>query len=200
MQRLRHSFTVLAWQTGVGYLVLWSVTYWTLADGAAFFGQSAACHADSAQALFYWACDPPSPLESLASLANLALTVTVWAPIFVVAATVDPDALIIAVPIVALHVIGLPLGLLVLIRVLARIFDAVRALGRRLWAAVPAAGRLLDRAPSGRCPTEGAAGGTIKVAGTPLDAASGRRQQRTSFRGLHSVDGVARSCLSARPR
>jgi len=143
MQRVRDYCGILAWQTGIGYLMLWAVTYWALADGAAFFGQSGACHADGAQVLFYWACDPPSGLENLAAMANFALTVTIWAPVFVAAATVDPDALIIAVPIVAVHLIGLPLGLLVLIRVLARACDAIRTLRRRIRGAVStAAGHL----------------------------------------------------------
>jgi hypothetical protein len=148
MQRLRDYCGILAWQTGIGYLGLWAVTYWTLADGAAVFGQSGACHADSAQVLFYWACDPPSGLESLAAVANFALTVTVWAPVFVAAATVDPDALIVAVPIVAVHLVGLPLGLLVLIRLLARTFDAIRMLRRRIWGAASAAAGGRSAAPN----------------------------------------------------
>ncbi len=143
MRRLRDYCGILAWQTGIGYLLLWTVAYWTLADGAAVFGQSAACHADSAQVLFYWACDPPSPLASLADVANFALTVTVWAPVFVAAATVDQDALIIAVPIIATHVIGLPLGLLVIIRACARACDAARTLRRHI--------RGVASAAAGRC-------------------------------------------------
>src|ERR1700730_8495411 len=107
MQRLRDYCGIFAWQAGLGYLLLWGLTYWTLADGGAVFGQSGACHADSAQVLFYWACDPASPRQTLASVANFALTPTVWAPVFVAAATVDPAAVILAVPIVAVHVIGL---------------------------------------------------------------------------------------------
>ena len=101
MQRLKDYCGIFAWQTGLGYLVLWGMAYWTLAHGAAVFGGSGVCHADSAQVLFYWACEPASPLAILAGAANFALTATVWAPVFVAAATVDPDAVIIAVPIVA---------------------------------------------------------------------------------------------------
>jgi hypothetical protein len=132
MQRLRDYCGIFAWQTGLGYLVLWGMAYWTLAHGAAVFGGSGVCHADSAQVLFYWACDPASPFAILAGVANFALTATVWAPVFVAAATVDPDAVVIAVPIVTLHLLGLPLGILVLVRILARSFDAVRALRRRV--------------------------------------------------------------------
>ncbi len=132
MRRLRDYCGILAWQTGLGYLLLWGVTYWTLAEGGSVFGRSGVCHADSAQVLFYWTCDPASPLQILASVADFALTATVWAPIFVAAATVDPAAVDLVLPIIALHVIGLPLGILVLIRLLARTFDALRALRHRI--------------------------------------------------------------------
>jgi hypothetical protein len=144
MQRLKDYCGIVAWQTGLGYLMLWAVTYWTLAEAGAVFGRSGVCHPDSAQVLFFWACDPSSPLAILANVANSALTVTVWAPIFVAAATVDPDAAIVAIPIVAVHVLGLPLGLLVVIRLSARTCDAVRALWRwALWR------RTLRRRPHG---------------------------------------------------
>lgn len=136
MRRLRDYCGILAWQTGLGYLLLWGVTYWTLAEGGSVFGRSGVCHADSAQVLFYWACDPASPLQILASVADFALTATVWAPVFVAAATVDPDAVNLALPIIALHVIGLPLGILVLIRLLARTCDALRTLRQRIHEAV----------------------------------------------------------------
>jgi hypothetical protein len=132
MQRLRDYCGIFAWQTGLGYLVLWGMAYWTLAHGAVVFGGSGVCHADGAQVLFYWACDRASPLAILAGVADFALTATVWAPVFIAAATVDPDAVAIAVPIVGLHLLGLPLGILVLVRLSARSFDALRALRRRL--------------------------------------------------------------------
>jgi hypothetical protein len=63
----------------------------------------------------------------------------------------------IALPIVAVHVFGLPFGILVLIRLLARSFDAVRALRRRIHrAALAAIGVGSVRHPTGgsapRCP------------------------------------------------
>jgi hypothetical protein len=130
MQRLRDYCGIIAWQTGLGYLMLWGFTYWTLAEGGAVFGRSGVCHADSAQVLFYWACDPASPFQILATVANFALTTTVWAPVFVAAATVNGDAVMLAIPIVAVHVLGLPLGILVLIRLMIRTLEAVRALCR----------------------------------------------------------------------
>lgn len=130
MQRLKECLKeycrILAWQTGIGYLLLWAVTYWTLDDGPTVFGRSGVCHADAAAVLFYWTCDPASPLQILAGVANSALTATVWAPVYVAAATVDHAFIAIAAPIVAAHMIGLPLALFVLIRTLARAFDRLR--------------------------------------------------------------------------
>jgi hypothetical protein len=68
----------------------------------------------------------------------------------VAAATVEPAAAIIAVPIVAVHVLGLPLGILVLIRLLARAFDAVRALRGRIRHGITSR-RQTPRAPVGCC-------------------------------------------------
>ena len=128
MQRLKDYCAFLAWQTGISYLLLWAVTYWVLSEGPAVFAQSGVCPVDDAQVLFYWACDPASPLAILASVANFALTTVVWAPVFAAAATVDPEAALLAGPIVAVHVFGLPLGILVMVRLSARAFDAARAL------------------------------------------------------------------------
>jgi hypothetical protein len=65
----------------------------------------------------------------LASVANAALTATVWAPVYLAAATTQPEAAVRAVPIIALHVIGLPLSLLVLVRLLAGAFDLRARIG-----------------------------------------------------------------------
>src|SRR5262245_45036174 len=119
MRRLKDYCKLIAWQAGIGYLLLWAVTFWTLDDGATVFGKSGVCFPDQAKVLFYWVCEASSPLTILASVANAALTATVWAPVYIAAATVQPDAALIAGPIIALHVIGLPLGLFVLVRLLA---------------------------------------------------------------------------------
>src|SRR5437870_13704942 len=100
MQRLRSYFNAVIWQSGLGYLALWAVTFWALDRGAAVFDASGVCHPDEAKVLFYWVCDAASPYALLAALANFALTVTVWAPVYVAAATVEPDATAIALPIV----------------------------------------------------------------------------------------------------
>ncbi len=126
MRRLKDYLKLITWQSGLSYLALWAVTFWTLDEGALVFGNSGVCHPDEAKVLFYWVCDPSSPLSWLASIANVALTATVWAPVYVAAASVQSDAMAIAVPIVAVHVIGLPLGLFVLMRMMATALDLRR--------------------------------------------------------------------------
>ena len=90
MRCFKTCFNTFVWQAGVGYLALWAITYWTLDQGAIVFGQSGVCHPDAAKVLFYWVCDAASPYAFLAALANFALTVTVWSPVYIAAATVDP--------------------------------------------------------------------------------------------------------------
>jgi hypothetical protein len=133
MRRLKDYFKIIAWQTGLGYLLLWAVTFWTLDDGARVFGRSGVCLPDQAKVLFYWVCEATSPLSILASLANAALTVTVWAPVYVAAATVDPEAMAIAVPILTVHAIGLPLGMFVLVRMMATALDLRRKIPSRVF-------------------------------------------------------------------
>jgi hypothetical protein len=131
MRRLKDYLKIIAWQTGLGYLLIWAITFWTLDDGARVFGASGVCLPDQAKVLFYWVCDAKSPLSILASLANAALTITVWAPVYVAAATIKPDAMAIAVPIMAVHAVGLPLGIFVLIRMLATALDLRRKIPNR---------------------------------------------------------------------
>jgi hypothetical protein len=80
-------------------------------------------------------CDAASPLAILAAVANVALTATVWAPVYLAAATVQPDAIAIALPIVLIHLVGLPLGIFVLVRLLAGVLDLRRRIGGRRPAA-----------------------------------------------------------------
>jgi hypothetical protein len=115
------------------------VTFWSLDWGPIVFGRTGACHVDSAKVMFYWVCDPASPLTILAALANTALTATVWAPVYIAAATVQPEAIAIAVPIIATHVIGLPMAILVMTRLMLRFFAALRQVAGRDVAAAPAA-------------------------------------------------------------
>ena len=137
MRRLRDYCRFVAWQAGLGYLLLWAVTFWTLDEGASVFGKSGVCFPDEAKVLFYWVCDPASPLTILASIANAALTATVWAPVYLAAATAEPGAITIAGPIIPLHLIGLPLALFVLIRLLAKALDLRRLVGSARAPATP---------------------------------------------------------------
>jgi hypothetical protein len=126
MRRLKDYLGVLAWQSGLGYIALWAITIWSLDWGPVVFGRSVACHPDSAKVLFYWVCDGASPLTIAAAVVNTALTVTVWAPVYVAAATVRPDAVAIAVPIIAAHAVGLPTAIFVMMRVMLKFFEVVR--------------------------------------------------------------------------
>ena len=126
MGRIKDYVRFIAWQTGLSYLLMWAVTFWAVDYGAAVFGKSGVCHPNAAKELFYWACDPSSPLSILAAVANVALTATVWAPVYVAAASVQPDAMAVAGPIIVIHAVGLPLGLFVLVRSGAAVLDFVR--------------------------------------------------------------------------
>ena len=79
--------------------------------GAAVFGKSGVCHPDAAKVLFYWVCDASSPLSILAGLVNVALTVDgLGAGLHRGGHASSPNAMAIALPIIAVHVVGLPLG------------------------------------------------------------------------------------------
>jgi len=131
MHRLKAYSNAFVWQAGLGYLALWAITIWSLDQGPAVFGASGVCQPDQAKVLFYWVCDSASPFGILAALANFALTTTVWAPVYIAAATIQPDAIAIAVPIVLIHVVGLPTAIFVVVRLAAKFFDVARLmLGR----------------------------------------------------------------------
>jgi hypothetical protein len=138
MQRFKPYFHAFVWQAGLGYLALWAVTYWTLAVGTEVFGNSGACQPDAAKVLFYWACAPDRPLALMAAISNFALTVTVWAPVYVAAATVRTEAVMIALPIAFAHLVGLPAAMFVFVRATLKAFDAARRVAlhaRTVWAA-----------------------------------------------------------------
>ena len=159
MRRLKDYGRLAAWQAGVSYLLLWAVTVWALDEGATVFGKSGVCVPDEAKVLFYWVCEPASPLAILASVVNFALTATVWAPVYVAAATAQPDALAIAVPIVILHLVGLPLGIFVLIRMMVTALELRRRVGSgRASAEPPSEGSPeVPAAPGGTAPAAVAA-------------------------------------------
>lgn len=103
---------------------------WTLGDGASVFG-SGDCHPDEAKVLFYWVCNADNPLSILATLSNTALTATVWAPVYIAAATVRPDAIAIAAPIVGAHIVGLPAAIFVAMRLMLALFQAPKRVLRK---------------------------------------------------------------------
>jgi hypothetical protein len=126
MRRLKDYLQFLVWNSGLSYIALWAITFWTLDYGRIVFGEWGACAPDPHTVLFYWVCDAGSPFSILATIANAALTITIWAPIYVAAATVRPDAIAIAVPIVSAHLIGLATAILVSIRLMLALFGLVR--------------------------------------------------------------------------
>ncbi len=139
MRRLKDYFRVAAWNSGVGYIALWAVTFWALDHGRTVFGNSGLCRADEAKVLFYWICDPATPLGILASVVNTALTVTVWSPVYIAAATVRPEAIAIAAPIVLTHLIGLPTAIFVAIRAMLGLLQVSRRILGRARRRQPAA-------------------------------------------------------------
>jgi hypothetical protein len=180
MRRLKDYFRIIAWQTGLGYLLLWAVTFWTLDEGASVFGKSGVCYPDEAKVLFYWVCDAASPLAILAAIANVALTATVWAPVYLAAATVQPDAAAIAAPIVVLHLVGLPLAIFVLVRLLAAALDLRRRIGAGRASTPP-----LDAAAAGQVLAAPAA--AAPALARPRPSPPPKIKPRTGF-GLRGAD------------
>jgi len=131
LSRLRDYCHFIAWKAGLGYIALWIITFATLDYGPSVFGGSGVCRPDAAKVLFYWVCDAASPLSIVAAVANTALTATVWAPVYVAAATVRPEAIVLALPIVGTHVLGLPTAIFVTIRIMVALLALARRLLRR---------------------------------------------------------------------
>jgi hypothetical protein len=207
MRRVKDYLKVVAWQTGLGYLLLWAVTFWTLDEGAAVFGRSGVCLPDQAKVLFYWVCETTSPLSILASLANVALTVTVWAPVYVAAATVEPDAMAIALPILAVHLIGLPLGMFVLVRMMATALDLRRRIpgrgGPRAAAPASGAGAVVSAAPAAGIAVPAAFFSTApqvrKPAAAPLVVKPAKAVPPRSEFGLRSRKAESRTAEAVKP-
>jgi hypothetical protein len=131
MRRLLDYLFFLFQLSGFGYIALWGLTLWTLGDGAAVFGRSGVCHPDEAKLLFYWVCEPDSSLSLLAMASNTALTATAWGPVYVAAATVKPDAIAIAAPILVAHVVGLPAAIFLAMRSMLVLIETRRIFFRK---------------------------------------------------------------------
>jgi len=130
-QRLRDYLRFAAWQSGISYLVLWAMTWWALDYGSSVFGGSAGCRVEQVRILFYWACAPDSVLFVLAAAANSAFTLTIWAPVFVVLASVNAALLPVAAMAVFTHVIGLPAAIFVVARAMLKLSAWLRRLDGR---------------------------------------------------------------------
>lgn len=148
MRRLKDYSRFLVWNSGLGYIALWTITFWTLDYGQTVLGAWGGCSPDPNTALFYWVCDSASPFSILATVANSALTITIWAPVYLAAATVRPEALVLAVPIIGAHLFGLATAILITVRLMLAFFQLMR----RLWkrdppAAAPTADAAIPRLP-----------------------------------------------------
>jgi hypothetical protein len=142
MQRLKDYLSFSVWHAGFSYVALWAMAFWALEHGPRVFEQSGVCRPNHAHVLFYWACDDGSAWTILATLANSALTLVVWAPVYVAAAVAGPDALVIAVPIVLAHLLGLAAAILVTTRLMVKLFALIRrAAGPARRPAVEGVGR-----------------------------------------------------------
>ena len=131
MRRIRDYLRFLVWNSGLGYIALWAITFWTLDYGQAVLGVWGGCAPDPNTVLFYWVCDSASPFSILAAVANSALTITIWAPVYVAAAIVRPEAIVLAVPIIGAHVLALGAAILVTVRLALAFFQLVRRRLRR---------------------------------------------------------------------
>jgi len=145
-QRLLDYLRFLAWQSGISYMLLWSMTWWALDHGSSVFGGSGLCHVAKVKILFYWACAPDSLLAVLAAAANAAFTMTIWAPVLLVLAIGNATMIPIAAPIVLAHVVGLPAAIYVAARVMLRLFALMRRLCRDAAAAAVVSRMNLRRA------------------------------------------------------
>jgi hypothetical protein len=146
MSRVRDYLHFLVWKAGLGYIALWAAAFATLDYGPSMFGGSGVCRPDAAKVLFYWVCEPQSALSIAAGVANTALTATVWAPVYIAAATVRPEAIFLALPIVVTHVIGLPTAIFVTIRIMV----ALLAWPRRIVNRAPPQNHGATEAPAAR--------------------------------------------------
>ena len=121
MRRLQDYLRFLVWNCGLGYIALWAITFWTLDYSKTVLGIWGGCSPDPNTVLFYWICDAASPYSVLATIANSALTITIWAPVYVAGVAERPEAAALLVPIISTHLVGLATAILVTIRLLSLI-------------------------------------------------------------------------------
>jgi hypothetical protein len=131
MRRLQDYLRFLVWNCGLGYIALWAITFWTLDHSKTVLGLWGGCSPDPNTVLFYWVCDSASPYSILANIANSALTITIWAPVYVAGIAERPEAAALLVPIITTHLVGLATAILVTIRLMLAFFQLVRRLSGR---------------------------------------------------------------------
>ena len=132
MRRFQDYLRFLVWNCGLGYIALWAITFWTLDYGKTVLGLWGGCLPDPNTVLFYWVCDAASPYSILATIANSALTITIWAPVYVAGVAERPEAAALLVPIISTHLVGLATAILVTIRLMLALFQLVRRPIRRM--------------------------------------------------------------------
>lgn len=115
MPPVRSILRAALWSWGLGYVVLWGLAIWALGETHPLW-RDPACRADANQVVFYFDCGRAGAIAALAMLTNWAFTFTIWAPVYIAAATVRADALAVALPVVASHVLGLPAAVYVAMR------------------------------------------------------------------------------------
>ncbi|RAI30806.1 hypothetical protein CH338_26995, partial [Rhodoplanes elegans] len=110
---------------GVFYIALWGITWLILAYGGELLRPDHGCRLEGLSALFLWHCTGGAHLPVVADLANGVLASTVWAPLVVLTAAVQPEVRLVAFLVVGLHVVGLPAALLIAIRGGERLCDRI---------------------------------------------------------------------------
>lgn len=120
---------------GLAYMLLWLITWWVLDHGAAVLGPGTGCRLQRLSDLVLWRCTDVMPIPVVADLVNGVLASTVWAPVVVMAAAIQPEVRLAAVAVIGLHLVGLPAALLIAVRFGARLCDRI---ARRAPADAPA--------------------------------------------------------------
>lgn len=137
--RLEADARLAVYILGLFYIALWAITWLILGHGAALLRPEQGCRLEGLDVLFLWRCAGETPLPVVADLANGVLASTVWAPIVVLTAAVQPEVRLVAFLVVGLHVVGLPAALLIAIRAGERLCDRIarRATGTAQAASGP---------------------------------------------------------------
>jgi|GEM_PF-6523253 hypothetical protein len=108
----------LFWCYGLAYAGMWWFALLGL-DRQGFFTAQPDCMIVPTMLAPLWYCGPSGPLWFLASLADAAMILTVWSPVFAAAAWVDPAHIAAFLPIVMVHAVGLVAATYILYKVVS---------------------------------------------------------------------------------